>query len=340
MNAAGPEGISTGGFIPFRRVLLICNLTDSDEALFDLGAKLVRDTGAKLTVLGAVDKRNEINHIARFSKVSTSDVRDRLSIEISKQLEAHVKGAGLAEDVDFHVSCGKPFLDIIHRVLDEGYDLVIKAAETIGAPGGSILASTDQHLLRKCPCPVWLMMPSQKPQTTAILAAIDIDEFVASDPETMNALNRTILELATNLCLLQGATLHVLHVWDAPAEGMTRLFSPSDESVNDYLRSVQVQHRAALDSLIADVRSKIGESQFDMLKLKHHLVQGDARDMIPLVARDVSADILVMGTIARTGIPGFIIGNTAEDVLNSVSCSVVTAKPPGYVSPVVAGSSE
>lgn len=45
-------------------------------------------------------------------------------------------------------------------------------------------------------------------------------------------------------------------------------------------------------------------------------------------------DILVMGTIARTGIPGFMIGNTAEDILNSVDCSVLTVKPPNYVSPL------
>lgn len=334
MSAVNPEAIAAAAIKPFRRVLLICNLTASDEALFRLGAKLIRDAGAQLTILAAIDKRNEINHVARFGKVSTSDVRDRISATMRAELEEHVKDAGLADDVNFHVSCGKPFLDIIHRVLDDGYDLVIKAAETIGAPGGSILASTDQHLLRKCPCPVWLMMPAQTPHVTAVLAAIDIDEFAASEPETMNALNNTILELATNLCLFQGATLHILHVWNAPAEGMARLFSSSGKSVTEYLHGVQAQHRAALDALVSNVRGKIGETQFDTLKLQHHLVQGDARDMIPLIARDVGADVLVMGTIARTGIPGFIIGNTAEDVLNSVSCSVVTAKPPGYVSPV------
>jgi len=45
-------------------------------------------------------------------------------------------------------------------------------------------------------------------------------------------------------------------------------------------------------------------------------------------------DLLVMGTVCRTGSPGLIIGNTAERVLDSVKCSVLTVKPAGFVSPI------
>jgi len=41
-----------------------------------------------------------------------------------------------------------------------------------------------------------------------------------------------------------------------------------------------------------------------------------------------------MGTVARTGIPGLIIGNTAETVFSQVSCSILTIKPAGFKSPV------
>lgn len=41
-----------------------------------------------------------------------------------------------------------------------------------------------------------------------------------------------------------------------------------------------------------------------------------------------------MGTVARTGIPGFIIGNTSEAVLYQLECSVLALKPPGFVCPV------
>jgi len=41
-----------------------------------------------------------------------------------------------------------------------------------------------------------------------------------------------------------------------------------------------------------------------------------------------------MGTVARTGIQGFIMGNTAENILNQLDCSVLAVKPPGFVTPV------
>lgn len=44
--------------------------------------------------------------------------------------------------------------------------------------------------------------------------------------------------------------------------------------------------------------------------------------------------LVVMGTAARTGIPGFIMGNTAETILNRPDCSVLAVKPPGFVTPV------
>jgi len=47
-------------------------------------------------------------------------------------------------------------------------------------------------------------------------------------------------------------------------------------------------------------------------------------------------DVLVMGTLGRTGISGFIIGNTAENVVQKLECSLLALKPGGFVSPVKA----
>jgi nucleotide-binding universal stress UspA family protein len=41
-----------------------------------------------------------------------------------------------------------------------------------------------------------------------------------------------------------------------------------------------------------------------------------------------------MGTVARTGISGFFMGNTAETILNQLNCSVLAVKPHGFVTPV------
>ena len=55
---------------------------------------------------------------------------------------------------------------------------------------------------------------------------------------------------------------------------------------------------------------------------------------MPSLARRKRVDLVVMGTVARTGVPGLFIGNTAEAILNQVQCSVLAAKPDGFVTPV------
>lgn len=59
-----------------------------------------------------------------------------------------------------------------------------------------------------------------------------------------------------------------------------------------------------------------------------------ARDVVPAVAQELNADLVVMGTVSRTGIPGLLIGNTAEVILNNLECSVLAVKPSGFVTPV------
>lgn len=49
---------------------------------------------------------------------------------------------------------------------------------------------------------------------------------------------------------------------------------------------------------------------------------------------DLKIDVVVMVSIARSGIPGLLIGNQAEKTLNNIKCTVLIVKPDGFLSPV------
>ena len=63
-------------------------------------------------------------------------------------------------------------------------------------------------------------------------------------------------------------------------------------------------------------------------------MQGNSKDVIPVLAMKQKIELIIMGTAARSGLPQFLIGNTAENVLSQVDCSVLTVKRDGFVSPV------
>ena len=65
-----------------------------------------------------------------------------------------------------------------------------------------------------------------------------------------------------------------------------------------------------------------------------HLVAGDPGSVLPELAGRLQITTIVMGTVARTGLAGLIMGNTAETILRSVHCSVLAVKPVGFESPV------
>ena len=59
-------------------------------------------------------------------------------------------------EIDIKILIGKPFLEIVREVLNNGHDLVIKTAQTAGLYA-RVFGNSDIDLLRKCPCPVWLV---------------------------------------------------------------------------------------------------------------------------------------------------------------------------------------
>jgi universal stress protein E len=122
--------------------------------------------------------------------------------------------------------------------------------------------------------------------------------------------------------------LHIVHAWRMFGEKMVR--SHPQVVAADFERWMHEEHLAhqqRLNELL---------DQHPLGKIPHeiHLVKGEAATVIPQLAHERQVDLVVMGTVCRTGIAGFFIGNTAERVLHQLGCSVLTVKPEGFISPI------
>jgi nucleotide-binding universal stress UspA family protein len=53
---------------------------------------------------------------------------------------------------------------------------------------------------------------------------------------------------------------------------------------------------------------------------------GDARDVIVDVAKEIGADLIVMGTHGRRGVRRALLGSIAEGVLRTAHCPVLTIR--------------
>jgi nucleotide-binding universal stress UspA family protein len=230
------------------------------------------------------------------------------------------------------VLIGKPSIEIIRQVLRDEHDLIIKCAEVSGGLREVLFGSTDMHLMRKCPCPVWIIKPTEYHKYRRILAAVD------HDPEeaVKDVLNRQILEMSTSLALAEFSEAHIVHAWNLVGEDLfrSRRSGLSDAKVDVMLEEEATVRTRWLENLVKTYGSKADKNVVDILKTQLHVIKGHARSVVPELARELKVDLVVMGTVARTGIDGFFIGNTAESILAQLDCSVLTVKPPGFISPV------
>ena len=65
-----------------------------------------------------------------------------------------------------------------------------------------------------------------------------------------------------------------------------------------------------------------------------HLLAGSTTDLLPGLAGELGADLIVMGAASRSRLEHAIVGSTAETVLDKLPCDVLVLKPKGFMSPV------
>jgi nucleotide-binding universal stress UspA family protein len=223
------------------------------------------------------------------------------------------------------VDCGDTSaVRIVRRILRNAHDLLVKQAEPTDRRAG--FQALDMQLLRLCPCPTWLCRPIGRSRTEIRVA-------VAVNPQSVEPVDRDLalqlLRLARSLADTYSGELSIVSCWDYKFEEDLRR-SPWTKVSEDVIRrrviTAERDHRAAFETLIQ-------ESEIAGPVREHH-TRGSPERAIAQLADSLAVDILVMGTVGRTGIPGFVIGNTAESVLREIRCSLMALKPNGFVSPV------
>lgn len=285
----------------------------------DKVAELARLNEARVTVM-FVEESNFFDDLSSRLSGRYEELHEALVADHRERLDgflAQERWQGIAVQPDYNEA--DDFIAIIRKVMLKGFDLVIKEA--------SLVQGIDQlsmRLVRKCPCPVWVI----KYDTTdfkRILGAVDVgDEF----PESA-ALNRKIIELTHSLAQREGGEAHYLHSWRLEYELMLRgpRFKVSPEEIIEMKRELFSERQSRLLGVLNDNHISFDEHQV-------HVREGVSSEVIQLAIKELNIDVVVMGSVGRSGIPGLLIGNKAEKLLNSINCTVLTVKPDGFETPV------
>lgn len=304
----------------FKNILASVDTRADVHPALQWASVLAEHSGAKLKILDVLPEfkwhvRLALRDHDQVRESLLNEKRDRLA-----ELAAPLREKGL--DVTAEAVCGQSSVEIIREALRDGHDLVVRVSKGPNSRRAGFIGNTSFGLLRKCPCPVWIVRPSVRPRFERVLAAVD----PAQHDDMHRALNADIIELSRSIAQAERGSFEVVYAWTIFGEQMLKSRMRDDE-FSDLEEHARGTTATLLDKLISAHGLSVRDDNV-------HLVRGEPAHAIPHFVQTHDVDLLVMGTIGRSGMAGLVMGNTAEVILNSVQCAVLALKPPGFVSPV------
>jgi universal stress protein E len=213
----------------------------------------------------------------------------------------------------------RPFEAIINQVIDNKHDLVVKGTHQHDKFKSVVFTPTDWHIMRKCPCPVLLVKEHEWPLQGNILGAVN----VGSDDAEHLSLNNTITKQAKNIAQLITANVHLVNSY--PGTPVNIAIEIPEFDASEYNSAMQVHHQEAMNE---------HANSFDIPLGNTYVEEGLPEMVIEQTALTIDAELVILGTVGRTGISAALIGNTAEHVIDQLNCDVLALKPDGYISPM------
>lgn len=306
-------------------ILAAVDFDDDIDALASAVAHWAKGGASRVTVAGIAPQLNSSiasnKTAARIRRAQTAlidDLKQRLA-EFSARL--HV-----APEIE--LLSGRVADQIIKAAVLHNADLVVKAADRSAMQPSPLFGAVEKKLIRKCPVPVWIVRPETPAPPQSLVVAVDRPEVKGGTDELAASLLDNAVAFALRFGVKNMKLLHICSV-----VGASFLASPrsgwSPEEVEEYVEELRWQAQHWLDDFQAKAAKRFKQTG---LAFSQRLIMGDARKELATAAKDLRADILFIGSTNRSGVPGLLIGNTAESVIDRVECSVYVVKPKGFVS--------
>ncbi len=208
-----------------------------------------------------------------------------------------------------------PFSSLYETVIETAdklkVDFVVKPMRQHSLFQTMVRTSTDWNLIRHCPHPLLLVSEVDHVRKKPVLAAVA----VGSEDDNHKALNDIVLGQALRFAEVLESDTHAVTAWRLPTQMVA--VGSIDTTPIATPNEIRADYEGELDALVADKQVK-----------KKHVGEGTPNLVVNETARDIGAGVIVIGTVARTGISGALIGNTAEGVLESTQCDVLVVKLP------------
>ncbi len=293
-------------------------INDSSQAVIKRAIWIARQRDCKLTFYTVLDlSANAYEHLLEEEEQAhnKNNVEDQ-AIEVMKDIVEKAKSEGV--EAEYKIDFGKVWLEIIQKVLKVHADLVLIGTRKETKFNKMLFGSTGQKLLRKCPCPVLVTKPDLDFSNPKVLVPTDFSE-----------VSQSALNISANFSKVTGAKVYLLHVIESYFDYHMNSIGLNEEKISYYKKQAYIHVEESLKKQLEEV-----EEQSVLGNIETLIQEGTAEDCVLDTIENMKIDIMVMGTVARSGLKGLLVGNTAEKILPLIPCSLLAVKPEGFITPI------
>lgn len=294
--------------IPPKTILAASDLSENSAVALRRAAHLAGEHGAQLELLYVVEALPQEDIPAPLRVLVAARSRQQLTDEAQKRLQ-HQAERTVNGGIPYHcrVETGKAFVTIIRAARQLPADLIVIAAHGSHSLRDLFLGTTTEKIVRKGEIPVLVVKNRSVTPYRRLLVPTDFS----------NAARQSLI---TALALAPEAHLDLLHVYTLWGEGRLSLADTSEETREKY-------HQQAREGAEATMAEWLHGIDLGARSIARHFRHGHPGALIPQMARELTTDLVAMGTAGRSGLPYILLGSVAEHALREAPCDVLTVRP-------------
>ncbi|MEM9101594.1 MAG: universal stress protein UspE [Pseudomonadota bacterium] len=294
------------------KIVTVVSKNDKNNVAIKRAAMIAQRFSAKLMVIMcAYDQSFEMTSIMKDT--DRENLRDAIIQEKEKVLGEIIERHVPKEiEYDQQVLWGSREYELIRQYCVEKIsDLLVKYVKHESTLSRLFFTPQDWHIIREVPCNILFVQgEGWRPQGN-IIAAVSADDDDAHHLRLNNHIINTSLFLSEKF----DAQVHVTNVYPYPLVDVPFAYSGIDHEM--YCKNMRESHEESTKKLV--VEKPIADENL-------HIIEGLPEEAIPNLAQQINAELVVMGTVARKGLSGAVIGNTAERILDKINCDVLAIK--------------
>lgn len=296
----------------YDRILVATDFSPCADAALKQAIWMARQTGAKIVLANTIPDLSMSAYWGPHERnMNQQALRERSDTSMRRMI---VDLDAMDLDIKFETLIGEPFVEITRAVQAESFDLVLVGTRGLAKLEQFFVGSTAKRLIRKCPSSVWIVKAGHVVPPRVVLAATDFSDI------SVKAVKQGMM-----IAQQSKAEFHLLHIVDSrdvPEDIISHV--PKGSSVR---QEINEEASRRLEKFLETLG-------IDRKTIHVHLSWGTPWQEIQRISRHQAADMIAIGTVGRSGIKGLLLGNTAEKVLDTCDCSILTVKPDGFVSPI------